>query len=62
MQFSPVRGAAASQAAPVTEFQVGIAELKVAGRPGRLITLGLGSCVGVALFDPGGWVVAYHAS
>lgn len=52
MQFSPVRGAAASQAAPVTEFQVGIAELKVAGRPGRLITLGLGSCVGGALFDP----------
>lgn len=52
MQFSPVRGAAVNQAAPVTEIQVGIAELKVAGQPDRLITLGLGSCVGVTLYDP----------
>ncbi len=34
------------------EIQVGIADLKVAREPGRLITLGLGSCVGVSLYDP----------
>lgn len=52
MMFTPVRGTAVSQAAPVTEIQVGIAELKVALQPDRLITLGLGSCVGVTLYDP----------
>lgn len=52
MQFSPVRGAAVNQTAPVTEIQVGIAELKIAGQPERLITLGLGSCVGLTLYDP----------
>lgn len=35
-----------------TEIQVGIADYKVAVSPNRLITLGLGSCVGVALYDP----------
>lgn len=34
------------------EIQVGIADYKVANSPHRLITLGLGSCVGVALYDP----------
>jgi chemotaxis protein CheD len=34
------------------EIQVGIADYKVAVSPHRLITLGLGSCVGVALYDP----------
>ncbi|CCO09187.1 chemotaxis protein CheD [Desulforamulus hydrothermalis] len=34
------------------EIQVGIADYKVASSPQRLITLGLGSCVGVALYDP----------
>ena len=34
------------------ELQVGIADYKVARNPGRLITLGLGSCVGVSLYDP----------
>lgn len=33
------------------EIQVGIADYKVAHSPHRLITLGLGSCVGVALYD-----------
>ena len=33
------------------EIQVGIADYKVANSPHRLITLGLGSCVGVALYD-----------
>ncbi len=34
------------------EIQVGIADYKIARDPIRLITLGLGSCVGVSLFDP----------
>lgn len=33
------------------EIQVGIADYKVATSPQKLITLGLGSCVGVALYD-----------
>lgn len=33
------------------EIQVGIADYKVANSPQKLITLGLGSCVGVALYD-----------
>lgn len=52
MQFSPVRGAAAKQAASVTEVHVGIGELKTAGQPNRIVTLGLGSCVGITLYDP----------
>lgn len=34
------------------DIRVGIGEWKLAREPQRLITLGLGSCVGVALFDP----------
>ncbi|MCL6558580.1 MAG: chemotaxis protein CheD [Firmicutes bacterium] len=52
MQVLSVRGSAINAAAPVPELQVGIAELKIAGQPTRLITLGLGSCVGVTLYDP----------
>ncbi|MDD4334888.1 MAG: chemotaxis protein CheD [Desulfotomaculaceae bacterium] len=37
---------------PAAEIQVGIAELKVTGQPDRLITAGLGSCVGLTLYDP----------
>lgn len=33
-------------------IKVGIAEWKVAREPKQIITLGLGSCVGIALFDP----------
>lgn len=33
------------------EIKVGIADLKVARTPDRLITIGLGSCVGIVLFD-----------
>jgi len=33
------------------EIRVGIADLKVVKQPDRLITLGLGSCVGVSLYD-----------
>ncbi len=52
MQVSPVRETAVCQAAAFTEIQVGIAELKVTSQPDRLITLGLGSCVGLTLYDP----------
>ena len=34
------------------ELQVGIADLKVGREPAVLITIGLGSCVGVTLYDP----------
>jgi len=34
------------------EIQVGIAEYKTAVQPAKLITLGLGSCVGIGLYDP----------
>jgi chemotaxis protein CheD len=33
------------------EIKVGIADLKVAKVPDRLITIGLGSCIGIALID-----------
>ncbi|HBC91365.1 MAG TPA: chemotaxis protein CheD [Pelotomaculum sp.] len=52
MQLLPARENQVSQAVLVTEIQVGIAELKVAGHPDRLITFSLGSCVGVSLYDP----------
>lgn len=32
-------------------IKVGMADLKVAAEPGVLITIGLGSCVGIALYD-----------
>mgnify|MGYP000895449984 FL=1 len=34
------------------ELKVGIADYKVARSPDNIITLGLGSCVGITLFDP----------
>jgi len=40
------------KAEQVKEIHVGIAEYGVARSPHRLLTLGLGSCVGVALYDP----------
>ena len=33
------------------EIRVGIADYKVSQSPNRLITLGLGSCVGIAIYD-----------
>jgi chemotaxis protein CheD len=32
-------------------YQVGMAELKVASAPGRIVTLGLGSCVAICAYD-----------
>ncbi len=34
-------------------YYVGIGEMKVAHNPHRLIIMGLGSCIGLALYDPG---------
>jgi len=36
----------------IAETPVGIAEFRVTNSPGRLIALGLGSCVAVSLYDP----------
>jgi len=33
-------------------IKVGMADLKVAKHPGSLTTLGLGSCIGICLYDP----------
>ena len=33
------------------EIKVGIADLKVATAPNRLITVGLGSCIGITIYD-----------
>lgn len=33
-------------------YTVGLAEYKVAKTPDKLVTLGLGSCIGLVLFDP----------
>jgi chemotaxis protein CheD len=52
MQDFPVRGNEPKNASPAAEIQVGIAELKVSGQPDRLITMGLGSCIGLTLYDP----------
>ncbi|MCL6560675.1 MAG: chemotaxis protein CheD [Firmicutes bacterium] len=37
---------------PVADIQVGIADYRITGNPNRLITVGLGSCVGIAFYDP----------
>ncbi|MCL6639029.1 MAG: chemotaxis protein CheD [Firmicutes bacterium] len=37
---------------PVLDIQVGIADYRIAGNPNRLVTVGLGSCVGIAFYDP----------
>lgn len=34
-------------------IKVGMADLKVSKHPGSLTTLGLGSCIGICLYDPG---------
>lgn len=35
----------------IKEFKIGIAELNVTISPNKLITVGLGSCIGIALYD-----------
>ena len=35
----------------INEIRVGIADLKAAQPPAKIVTIGLGSCVGIALFD-----------
>jgi chemotaxis protein CheD len=51
MQDLPVRGNELNNVSPAAEIQVGIAELKVSCQPDRLITMGLGSCIGLTLYD-----------
>ncbi|MDR2167784.1 MAG: chemotaxis protein CheD [Clostridiales bacterium] len=34
------------------KIMVGMADMKVSKHPGMLVTLGLGSCVGICLYDP----------
>lgn len=36
----------------IKEIQVGIADYKTATAPNKIITFGLGSCVGLTLYDP----------
>jgi chemotaxis protein CheD len=46
---------------PETDWPVGIAEMKTAKSPDRLSAIGLGSCVGVALWDgETGWGALAH--
>lgn len=33
-------------------YTIGIAEMKVAKSPDKIVTLGLGSCIGLVLYDP----------
>lgn len=35
----------------IIEVKVGIADMKIVSFPNRIITVGLGSCIGIALFD-----------
>ena len=35
----------------IKEIRVGIADLNTVFKPGRLITVGLGSCIGIAIYD-----------
>lgn len=35
----------------IKEIKVGIADLNIAASPNKLITVGLGSCIGIALYD-----------
>ncbi len=46
---------------PETDWSVGIAEMKTAKSPDRLTAIGLGSCVGVAVWDgDSGWGALAH--
>lgn len=40
-----------------TMIKVGMADLKVAKTPDALTTLGLGSCIGICLYDPGTHII-----
>ena len=44
-------------------IKVGMADYKVGRSPSTLISYGLGSCIGVSLYDPIRWrAVAYHVA
>ena len=40
-----------------TMIKVGMADLKIAKSPDALTTLGLGSCIGICLYDPGAHII-----
>ena len=40
-----------------TMIKVGMADLKIAKTPDALTTLGLGSCIGICLYDPGTHII-----
>jgi len=53
MQIAPTRSTKTAVAEKTaSDIQVGIADYKIAPQPNRIITLGLGSCVGVTFYDP----------
>lgn len=52
MLTTPVRNTATTDDKKPVEIQVGIADMKVSPSPHRIVTLGLGSCVGVTFYDP----------
>ncbi|MCL2766091.1 MAG: chemotaxis protein CheD [Peptococcaceae bacterium] len=52
MFMTPTRNTDTTALKKPEEIQVGIADLKVSLSPNRIITLGLGSCVGVTFYDP----------
>ena len=52
MLMTPARNATANIDNKPIEIQVGIADMKVSPSPNKIVTLGLGSCVGVTFYDP----------
>lgn len=52
MELKIMKISQALQSEEIKEIQVGIADYKITVSPHRLITLGLGSCVGISMYDP----------
>jgi len=52
MQVVKAKSSKCAEQASNSEIHVGIADFKIARQPHQLITVGLGSCVGLTLYDP----------
>jgi chemotaxis protein CheD len=52
MQAGTVQGNKCAERASNLDIHVGIADFKIIHQPYRLITVGLGSCVGLSFYDP----------
>lgn len=52
MQAGTVQGNKCAERTSNSDIHVGIADFKITHQPYRLITVGLGSCVGLSLYDP----------